>query len=82
MILSKYDSDADVYQYYQIEQDTVRYGRYFLNGQKRDHIRRWNHTVQELGWTSNEHYIEHLKKLGYREVKSYESIPNFNAAIS
>ena len=70
--LSKYDSNADVFQYYNIDHDNVTYGSYYLKGQSKKHIRRWTHTLQELGWTSVDRYVKHLKTLGYKEVPKYE----------
>lgn len=72
MILSKYDSDTDVYQHYHFTDDTVTYVKRYLHSQSTKTVRKWTHTIQELGWTSKERYMNHLKTMGYREVKSYE----------
>ena len=68
MILSKYDSDADVYQYYNFKGVEVTYGKLHLEARTNNHIRKWTHTLDELGWTSRQNYVNHLKNLGFREV--------------
>lgn len=72
MILSKYDSDADVYQYYNFVNEDVTYGKLHIEARKQKHIRTWTHTLDELGWKNRDRYIAHLKNKGYREVKKYE----------
>lgn len=72
MILSKYDSDADVYQYYNFRGDEVSYGKLHLEARSKKHIRTWTHTLDELGWTSQERYIAHIKNRGFKEVKKHE----------
>jgi hypothetical protein len=71
LTLSKYDSDADVYEQYYINCNEVTFERRFLNGQSAKPMRRWTHTLDELGWTSPERYINHLKSLQFKEVPKY-----------
>ena len=73
MILSKYDSDADVYEYYHFKKDEVTYGKLHLQSREEKHIRKWTHALQELGWKNRENYVNHLKKLGYKEVTKYHA---------
>lgn len=68
MILSKYDSDVDLYQYYHFKGDEVTYGKLHLEARTNKHIRKWTHELSELGWNSRENYINHLKKIGFKEV--------------
>lgn len=73
MILYKYDSKSDLYEQYYINGEDVSYDRRFLNGQSVKPVRRWTHTLNELGWTSSTNYFNHLKKLGYKEVSKYHA---------
>lgn len=69
MILSKYDSDSDLYEQYYFHSDNVSYDRRFLNGQSAKPLRQWTHKLEELGWTSQDRYINHLKSLKFKEVR-------------
>lgn len=73
MIISKYDSDADVYEYYNFKGNEVTYGKLHLQARTTKHIRKWTHTLDELGWKNHENYVDHLKKLGFKEVTKYHA---------
>lgn len=79
MILSKYESDADVYQYYQIKGNKVTYEKRYLQSQDPTPVRKWTLTLKELGWTSVDNYIQSLNKRGFKEVK-HERMENLEAA--
>ena len=82
MILSKYNSDADVYQYYQFKGVEVTYGKLHLEARTNNHIRKWTHTLDELGWKSRENYVQHLKTQGYKEVSKYHANRRQSEAIA
>lgn len=81
MILSKYDDDVDVYRYYNFKNDEVTYGSLHIQARTDKHIRKWTHTLDELGWSGQERYINHLKKLGYRKVPTYHASKRHSTTV-
>ena len=69
MILSKYSAEFDVYNLYVIKGDIVTYESRFLKSQSEGTIRKWSHSIDELGFASAKDYVKHLEKRGYKKVK-------------
>jgi hypothetical protein len=69
LILSKYDSDADVYQRYEFVGDEVTFDKSYKFAQTDIPIIHWTQTVEEICWSSKDRYIKFLKNKGFREEK-------------
>jgi hypothetical protein len=69
IVYSRHDAERNVHIITSIEGDTVRSITYADTPKGMNKTRDWHHQLDELGFKSVDHYIEHMKKRGFKEVQ-------------